>query len=233
MGPTDYLSTASAATGWWTIYHPIPEGELRGTFCGIRKCKNRTSYQSLCLILDGRVAVCEECFQKYFAEQSAIEHRPSWDTHFIRMAVLTAMRSRDPSTKCGAVIVDSDNIVVSTGYNGFPRDFNDYDDQLWINRDEKYKRIIHAEANAILNAVRHGRSVDGCTLYVTWMPCEKCALMIIQSGIKKVVMLDDPSSDTTWGFDTASMLFNENNVETMVVPFVPITLNRMIRGEIL
>ncbi|HKL73243.1 MAG TPA: dCMP deaminase family protein [Candidatus Onthovivens sp.] len=116
----------------------------------------------------------------------------TWDEYFMGMALLSAKRSKDPSTKVGACIVDEDHKVVSNGYNGFPRGLDE--SQLSWNKnddlDNKYLYICHAEFNAILNT-RNGSALKGCTLYVTLFPCNECAKAIIQTGIKKIVYLDD------------------------------------------
>lgn len=107
-----------------------------------------------------------------------------WDDRFLAMAEHVAQWSKDPSTQVGAVIVRPDKTIVSVGYNGFPRGMEDTPRRL-KNREDKYSRIIHAEMNALLNA--HD-SVNGCTLY-GWpiSPCERCAVMIIQAGITRIV----------------------------------------------
>jgi len=106
-----------------------------------------------------------------------------WDRRFIGLANLVATWSKDPSTGVGAVIVDPKNRIVSVGFNGFPRAVRD-DDAVLENRDEKLRRMIHAEENALLFA---GRSVEGCTILVTHPPCARCAAKIIQAGITRVV----------------------------------------------
>lgn len=109
----------------------------------------------------------------------------NWDARFLSLAAHVAMWSKDPSTKVGAVVVDDLRRVVGTGYNGFPRGVLDMEDR-YADREKKYPRVVHAEVNAILNAVA---SVRGCTLYVTPLPtCERCAGVIIQSGIRRVVV---------------------------------------------
>jgi len=115
----------------------------------------------------------------------------SWDEVFMLMANLIAKRSKDPSTKVGACIVDDDNIVVGLGYNGFPRGC--HDDKLpWCREgkitDTKYAYVVHAEANAILNS---NTDVRGCRLYCHLFPCNECAKTIIQSGIKEVIYESD------------------------------------------
>jgi dCMP deaminase len=107
----------------------------------------------------------------------------SWDNRFLELSKLVATWSKDPSTQVGAVIVDENNQVVSMGYNGFPRGVKD--DYRLEDRETKYKLIVHAEENAIVHA---RRSLEGCTIYTApFMPCSKCAGLIIQSGIRRVV----------------------------------------------
>ena len=112
--------------------------------------------------------------------------RQEWDLHFLKLAQTVSEMSKDPSTKVGAVIVDKNKYIVSTGYNGFPKCIED--NHRLDNREVKYDIIIHAELNAILTAGRQGKSVEGCTIY-TWPlpPCVKCASTIIQAGITRAV----------------------------------------------
>jgi len=110
--------------------------------------------------------------------------RESWDDFFLKMAELVASRSKDPSTKVGAVITDGEKHLISIGYNGFPQDIEDTPERL-NNRDLKYKYIIHADVNAILNATQ---PVKYGTMYVwPFPPCSNCANIIIQAGIFRVV----------------------------------------------
>lgn len=118
-------------------------------------------------------------------------HSPiDWPQYFISLAYMVAMKSKDPSTKVGAVIVGPDNEIRSTGYNGLPRGVGDYS-SLYHNREYKYIAGNHAEENAIINASLVGVSLKGCTLYSPWFPCAGCARMIIQSGITAVVYHQD------------------------------------------
>jgi dCMP deaminase len=109
-----------------------------------------------------------------------------WDNRFLGLARHVAQWSKDPSTKCGTVIVDANRIVVGIGYNGFPRGVND-SPARYADRDTKYKFVVHAEANALMNS---NGSVRGCTAYV-WPvpPCAECTKLLIQSGISRVVSL--------------------------------------------
>ena len=131
----------------------------------------------------------------------------SWDEYFMGVALLAAERSKDPNTQVGACIVDSDNRIVSTGYNGFPYGCSD-DEFPWARegdtQDTKYAYVVHAELNAILNA--RGRSVVGTTLYVALFPCNECAKAIIQSGITEVVYLSDKYANTPGTLISKKML---------------------------
>lgn len=110
----------------------------------------------------------------------------SWDEYFMGVAILASKRSKDPNTQVGACIVDNNNIILSTGYNGFPYGCSD-DDYSWEREgeDTKYKYVVHAELNAILNA--RGKDLKGTKLYVDLFPCNECAKAIIQSGISEVI----------------------------------------------
>lgn len=107
-----------------------------------------------------------------------------WDRFYLGMAKYVSTASKDPSTQTGGVIVRPDRTVVSVGFNGFPRGIYD-DPELLNNREEKYKRVVHSEMNAILSA---RESLQGYTLY-NWpgQSCERCAVHVIQVGIKRVV----------------------------------------------
>lgn len=109
-----------------------------------------------------------------------------WDDRFLSLAKTVSTWSKDPSTGVGAVIVDAQHRVVSLGFNGFPRGIKD--DERLSNRTQKYEITIHAELNAILFA-KH--PLDGCTMYVYPLPpCGRCAAMVAQSGISRIVSLD-------------------------------------------
>ena len=129
----------------------------------------------------------------------------SWDEYFMGVAKLAAMRSKDPNTQVGACIVDSNNIILSTGYNGFPYGCSD-DDYPWEREGEetKYNYVVHAELNAILNA--RGKNLKGAKLYVDLFPCNECAKAIIQSGIAEVVYLYDKYAGTAATIASKKML---------------------------
>lgn len=135
----------------------------------------------------------------------------NWNQRFIELAKHYAQWSKDPSTKCGAVITKG-KIQISQGYNGFPQHVNDSSLRL-SNREIKYPMIIHAETNAILFAKR---DLSGCAIYVWPMaPCARCAGLIIQSGIQTVYA---PRATTgqveRWGdeMELAKEMYSESGV---------------------
>ncbi len=140
----------------------------------------------------------------------------SWDEYFMGIAVLSSMRSKDPNTQVGACIVNSQNKIMSVGYNGLPIGCDD-DDFPWERRGDtletKYPFVCHAELNAILNHA--GGNLNGCKIYVALFPCNECAKAIIQSGIKEVVYLSDKysESDSTVAskrmFDAAGVTYKQ------------------------
>lgn len=140
-----------------------------------------------------------------------------WDSYFLELSRLVSTKSKDPSTKCGCVIVRKDKSIASTGFNGFPKGCDD-SPELYNNRSEKYQRIIHSEPNAIILA---GEKLTGYTLYVWPMPpCDRCACLIIQAGIKRIVCpAPEEEKLERWkeAFDRAKIMYNEANVELVEV----------------
>ena len=129
----------------------------------------------------------------------------TWDEYFMGVSLLAAKRSKDPNTQVGACIVDRNNIILSTGYNGFPYGCSD-DVYPWERDgdDTKYNYVVHAELNAILNA--RGKDLNGARLYVDLFPCNECAKAIIQSGISEIVYLYDKYADTPATIASKKML---------------------------
>lgn len=143
----------------------------------------------------------------------------SWDEYFMGVALLAAMRSKDPSTQVGACIVGGDNRILSTGYNGFPSGCSD-EDFPWERDggfcDTKYPYVVHAELNAILNA--RGKNLTGAKIYVALFPCNECAKAIIQSGIKEIIYLSDKYADTD-GVRASKRMLNAAGVKyTQLIP---------------
>ena len=125
-------------------------------------------------------------------------NRPSWDEYFMQMAELTAKRSTCLRRQVGAAIV-CDRHVVATGYNGAPRGIAHCEErggclrqQMNIPSGERHElcRALHAEQNAIIQAAALGQSVEGATIYITHQPCVICAKMIINAGIKRIIIRD-------------------------------------------
>jgi dCMP deaminase len=144
--------------------------------------------------------------------------RPSWDEWWLSLAFKWSERSKDPSTKVGEIIVNGNREEVGEGYNGFPRGIEDKP-ELLNNREEKYRRVVHAEMNAILTA---RQPVRGCTLYVSVFSCEGCAKHVIQAGIKRVVApIPSVIHLERWGksFDLAKELYDEAGVETCLLDY--------------
>ena len=134
------------------------------------------------------------------------------------LAHLSALRSKDPNTQVGACIVDSENKVVSIGYNGMPRGCDDRKfpwERQGSFLETKYAFVVHAELNAILNSPR---PVAGCTIYVSLFPCNECAKAIIQSGIRKIVYESD-KYDGTEGNIASKKMLNEAGVELVQLPY--------------
>ena len=121
----------------------------------------------------------------------------NWDEYFMGIALLTAMRSKDPSSQVGACIVSPENKILSLGYNGMPIGCDD-DAMPWEREgdplDTKYMYVCHAELNAILNSAHN--NLKGARVYVTLFPCNECAKAIIQSGISEVVYYGDKYHDS-------------------------------------
>lgn len=136
-----------------------------------------------------------------------------WDLRFLELAKHVSTWSKDPSTQTGAVIVGPNRTVISVGYNGFPLGVDDSEER-YLNRDLKYKMIVHCERNAMLFAGRPG--LGGCTLYTyPFMSCSVCAGMVIQSGIIRCVaptLPEDKRERWADDMDVARMMFKEAGV---------------------
>lgn len=143
----------------------------------------------------------------------------SWHSYFIQMAKLCASKSKDRSTKTGAVVVGPDKEIRSTGYNGFPRFVNDKIESRY-ERPQKYSFTEHAERNCIYNAARIGVSLKDCTLYFNYTPhiCSDCARAIIQSGIVMIIGSSElfPGKGEQWGNSVkiAYEMFREVQIQT-------------------
>lgn len=135
---------------------------------------------------------------------------------FRPIADAVASMSKDPSTKVGAIALDENMNIVSTGYNGFPRGVDDRIER-YADRDIKYKFVSHAEQNLVAQAAYGGRSLKGCTVLLTSLfPCSACAKSLIQAGVVRVIS-PPPSTDPRWAEEAyfASTMFREAGVEVI------------------
>lgn len=139
-----------------------------------------------------------------------------WIEYFARMLDVIKLKSKDPSTKVGALITDSDHAIISTGFNGFPSGVVDRPER-YEDRELKYQMVVHAEMNAILLAAKNGKSLKGCTIWVNKYPCCECTKAIIQSGIEQVCIIEtepDEEFEKRWekSIQLATIMFREAKV---------------------
>jgi dCMP deaminase len=154
------------------------------------------------------------------------DSRPAmkWESRMIRMAKLISTFSKDPSTKVGAVIFNHyRKTVITTGYNGFPRKTSDKAD-LYEDRDHKYPRVVHAEANAIVEAAAQGVSTRDAAIAITHPPCCACAGLIIQAGITCVIFEETGDDMKRLNGHYAMQLFEEANITIIGVTLPEETL---------
>lgn len=137
----------------------------------------------------------------------------SWIDYHANLAKVVSLKSKDRSTKVGCVIVGKDQEIRTTGFNGFPRGFNDDVDSRH-DRPEKYIWTEHAERNAIYNAAKVGIPLDGCTAYITMFPCPDCTRALIQAGIKEIHCPRPDFNHPTYGesFISSMLMFQECGV---------------------
>lgn len=142
----------------------------------------------------------------------------SWDFSYLLNAIYWSHKSHDEQTKCGCCIAAKDHTIISFGYNGFIRNIDDTD--LPKTRPEKYPYMIHAETNALLNALRQGKSTLGATAYITGKPCVNCLQFMWQAGIDRVVYTDYSKpkmiEDQDKVFDT---IIQKTNLDIEFVPY--------------
>ncbi len=136
-----------------------------------------------------------------------------WHIRFMKLATEVASWSKDPSTKVGCVLV-RDKKVLSTGYNGLPKNLSD-DLNILNDREKKYELTVHAEVNAVTTAALHGISTEGATAYVTFNPCSRCAAVLINAGIDSVISNGGSIIPTRWleNFILASRILAEAGVD--------------------
>ena len=149
----------------------------------------------------------------------------SWDEYFMGLAILSSFRSKDPSRKVGACIVDpKTNRVLSLGYNGFLRGCSDSDfpwaKDAKLEKDTKYNYVVHAELNAILNT---HKDLRGSHLYTTLEPCKESVKAIIQAGIVKIIYLNHYFND----IEVRDKMLSHANIES--IKFEPAKLNHLFQ----
>lgn len=140
----------------------------------------------------------------------------TWDEYFMGVAALSSKRSKDPNTQVGACVVNADKRIIGIGYNGFPTGCSDkvfpWGKESKNYLETKYPYVVHAEPNAILNCTS---SLKDATLYVTLFPCNECAKLIIQSGIRQVIYASDKYHDENQSvasrrmFDAAGVTYTQ------------------------
>ncbi len=138
----------------------------------------------------------------------------SWNLKYLTLAKKFASWSKDPSVQVGAVAIGNKGQVLSQGYNGFPKGF---DDSEIIYKDSKLKKnyIIHAEMNCIYHATLNGISLEGSTLFIYGLDiCHECAKGIIQVGIKEVVTYSPHKPKEKWieSFKASKELLQKSNI---------------------
>ena len=144
------------------------------------------------------------------------------------IALLSCMRSKDPSTQVGACIVNELNHIVGVGYNGFPKGC---DDTVfpWEREGEfletKYPYVVHAEQNAILNS---SASVRGARIYVSLFPCHECAKYIIQAGVTEIVYMHNKYDDTD-SIKASKKMLDAAGVSHRQIEEINLTVERLVR----
>lgn len=146
--------------------------ELLSAHIRERTCTTCASYRPKC--------ECDVDYSGWRLNPVLVKSR-KWCDRFMQIAVTVSEWSKD-STKVGAVIVSKDKRIRATGYNGLPAGVVDTPDRL--ERPKKYRYIVHAELNAVLQA---GRDAEGSILFCTHAPCTECAKAIIQAGVDYVI----------------------------------------------
>ncbi len=134
-----------------------------------------------------------------------------WDCYFINIAHAVSDRSPDPTTKHGCVLVDKNNRIISTGYNGPIKGLPSH--CVETTRPAKYKWMIHAEDNAVLFAKC---DLEGSTAYITGHPCAACFRRLVQAGIRRIVYgMTMSSCITTDDFKMCNTVSRELGIEML------------------
>jgi dCMP deaminase len=134
-------------------------------------------------------------------------NRPSWDDYFMQAAFLVSKRSTCLRRRVGAVLVKNKRIL-ATGYNGAPSGIRHCEavgcmrERMRVPSGQRHElcRGLHAEQNVILQAALHGVSVQESYMYITHTPCSICAKMLINAGIKEIIISDVYPDKMAMGF---------------------------------
>jgi len=140
---------------------------------------------------------------------------PTPDVWFMKQVYLTAERSKDPSTKIGAVLVKDGNIIGS-GYNGFARKVLDLPER-YNNRELKYELVVHGEANSVLTCARLGIATLGSTLYTQGIPCSSCMKTVIQAGVAEIVVHKQWQESGRWPKEISELMVSETGIKLRVL----------------
>jgi len=142
-----------------------------------------------------------------------------WDSRHLQLAKEVSTWSKDPSKKIGAIAVSQTNRILCTGYNGFPRGFDDSEER-YNNREIKYKYVVHAEKNLIYNACLEGISLKDSKVYVWGLPvCSECAKGLIQVGVSEIYISANSFGVPKWdeSFKMTRELFEEAKITIYVL----------------
>lgn len=171
---------------------------------------------------------CIRCVNTFYNKLE----RPSWDEYFLLTAFNVSLRSEDPNIKHGAVLVNKQNQIIGTGYNGPIKGSINELIPMHI-RDEKRKWMIHAEENCILNTTQNSSERGSeCTMYVTGLPCNNCLQRIINFGVRNVVIADRIGSITEnkASEEMRHKLIAMSNIEIVSIPIDNIWLQKSCLG---
>ena len=232
-----------------TWYEPGPIKQIACKYCKSKDVKWKNINKQWVLVgKDNNIHSCNEGYNapievlkhvalKMLKKKSKMEQLipiPSWDEFFMRHVYLAASKSKDPSTKIGAILVRN-GIIISEGFNGFSRGVKDTPVR-YLDKTTKYKYVVHAECNAILNAARNGICTDKSILYTNCIPCENCGKTIIQAGIVEVIIHKQypPFPSPVWkeSIETTKIMFGESKVKIRTYNGI-LNLKSVVDGKII
>lgn len=115
--------------------------------------------------------------------------RPSKEQYLLEVALVISRRSTCPDMQVGCIIATADGYILATGYNGSPKGWRHCGETMHGKCADNGPEhaVVHAEANAVAMAAKQGICLNGATAYITYRPCLKCEMLLIQAGIMKIV----------------------------------------------